>query len=82
MTQFEVESAQRISLCSCLYLKLAKRHVSLVIFYVFSSTKLENRRAEQVLPRTGGGGGTCGNGELRGNGWEDEYSEINVYTCR
>jgi hypothetical protein len=33
----------------CLYLKLAKHHVFLLIFYVFSFTKSENRRAEQVL---------------------------------
>jgi hypothetical protein len=29
---------------SYLYLKLAKHHVFLIVFYVFSSTKLENRR--------------------------------------
>jgi hypothetical protein len=34
------------SLCSYLYLKLEKHHVSCFIFYVFSSTKSENRRAE------------------------------------
>jgi hypothetical protein len=50
-------------LCSYLYLKLAKRHVSHFIFYVFSSTKSENRRAEQILrghglaPVGGGSGG-------------------------
>jgi hypothetical protein len=40
---------------SYLYLKLAKCHVScfIFIFYGFSSTKLENRRAEQVLPGVG-----------------------------
>jgi hypothetical protein len=38
-----------------LYLKLAKTPCS-SMFYVFSSTKLENRREEQFLPRAGGGG--------------------------
>jgi hypothetical protein len=42
-----METTQGNSLC--LYLKLAKHHVPLFIFYVFSSTKSENRRAEQVL---------------------------------
>jgi hypothetical protein len=35
--------------CSYLDFKLAKFHVSPFIFYVVSSTKSENRRAEQVL---------------------------------
>jgi hypothetical protein len=51
-----METTQVISLCSYLYLKLAKHHVSLIMFFVFSSTKLENRRVEQVLR---GGGGWC-----------------------
>jgi hypothetical protein len=42
-------------LCSCLYLKLAKCHVSPFIYYnVFSSTKSENRMVEQVLLWEGG----------------------------
>jgi hypothetical protein len=44
-----METTQGISLCSYLYLKLQKPHVSLFMFYVFSSTKSENKRAEQVL---------------------------------
>jgi hypothetical protein len=36
-------------LCSYLYLKLIKHHIFHFIFYVFSSTKLENRRVEQIL---------------------------------
>jgi hypothetical protein len=40
-----------------------KRHVSLFIFYAFSSTKLENRRAEQVLPRGEGRGSALVEGE-------------------
>jgi hypothetical protein len=38
-----------------LYLKLEKTLCFLVIFYVFSSTKLENKREKQVLTRSGGG---------------------------
>jgi hypothetical protein len=44
-------TTQGNSLCSCLYLKLAKHHISHFIFYIVSSTKSENRRAEQVLLR-------------------------------
>jgi hypothetical protein len=43
-------------LCSYLYLKLAKHHVSPFIFFVFSSTKSENRRAE-LFGRVAGTGG-------------------------
>jgi hypothetical protein len=39
----------RISLYHYIYLKIAKGYVSF-IFYVFSSTKSEKNRAEQVLP--------------------------------
>jgi hypothetical protein len=34
-----------------------KKAVFLTISYVFSSTKSENKRAEQVLPERGGAGG-------------------------
>jgi hypothetical protein len=51
-----MEITRGISLYRYLYLKLAKHHVSLIIFYDFSSTKSENRRVEQVLP----GGGEFG----------------------
>jgi hypothetical protein len=44
-------TTQGNSLCSYLYLRLAKCHVSHFIFYIFSSTKLGNRRVEQVLAR-------------------------------
>jgi hypothetical protein len=44
-----METTQGISLYSHLYLKPAK-----IIFYVFSSTKLENKGADQVLPRSRG----------------------------
>jgi hypothetical protein len=56
-----MEITQGITLCSYLYLKLSKCHVSPFIFYVFSSTKSKNRRVEKVLPgwEGGGGGETC-----------------------
>jgi hypothetical protein len=39
------------------YLNLKQKHyVFLIISYVFSSTKLENKRAAQAVPRSGGGG--------------------------
>jgi hypothetical protein len=61
-----METTQGISLYSYLHLKLQKYHVFLIIFYVFSSTKSENKRVEQVLP--GGGGREVG-------------SPNNVHTC-
>jgi hypothetical protein len=51
-----METTQGISLYNYLCLKLAKCHVFLIIFYVFSSTKLENKKAEQVLMGGGVGG--------------------------
>jgi hypothetical protein len=45
-----MEAMPGVSLYSHLYLKL----VFLIISYVFSPTKSENKRAEQVLPRRGG----------------------------
>jgi hypothetical protein len=51
-----MEAMLGISLCSYLYLKLAKTLVFLIISSVFSSTKSENKRSEQVLPRSGGMG--------------------------
>jgi hypothetical protein len=49
-----------ISLCSYLYLKLAKKkNCVFLTCYIFSSTKLEKKRIEEVLPgiRSGGRGG-------------------------
>jgi hypothetical protein len=43
-----MEISQGYSLCSYIYLKLIK--VSGFSFYLFSSGKLENRRAEQGMP--------------------------------
>jgi hypothetical protein len=48
-----MEALLGISLYSYFCLKLAK---PLCLSYVFSSTKLENKRAEQVLPGRGFGG--------------------------
>jgi hypothetical protein len=47
-----METTQGISLYSYLYLKLINHYFSLIIFYVFSSTKLKNKKTEQVLPRS------------------------------
>jgi hypothetical protein len=51
-----MEATLGISPHSYLYLKLAKCCVFLIISYVLSSTKLENKRAEQLLPAKGGAG--------------------------
>jgi hypothetical protein len=54
-----VEAMLGVSLYSYLYLKLMLFFP--IIFYDFSSTKSENKREEQVLPRregSGGGGGS------------------------
>jgi hypothetical protein len=55
-----------ICLYSYLYPKKQKCYVSLNIFHVFSSTKSENKRTEQVLPGEGRRGG----------------GPNNVYTCK
>jgi hypothetical protein len=51
-----MEAMLGISLYSYLHIKLAKHCAFLIIPYVFSSTKLENKRMEQVLPRSRGRG--------------------------
>jgi hypothetical protein len=48
-----METTLGISLYSYLYLKPAKSYVFLIISYIFSPTKLENKREKQVLPRSG-----------------------------
>jgi hypothetical protein len=50
-----MEAVVGISLYSSLYLKLAKRYVFLIISYVVSSMKSENKKAEQVLHGRGVG---------------------------
>jgi hypothetical protein len=54
-----IEAILGIPLHSFLYLKLTKYYVFLIISYLFSSTKSENKKAEQVLS-----GSVCGMGEL------------------
>jgi hypothetical protein len=44
-----METTQGISLCSYLYLKLAKMPCFSFMFYAFSTTNLANKRVEQVL---------------------------------
>jgi hypothetical protein len=53
-----MKTTQGSSLYSCPYLKLAKTpfFYYLLWFFFFSSTKSENKRAEQVLPRSQGQG--------------------------
>jgi hypothetical protein len=50
------------TLCHTFISNKEKCHVFLFIFSLFSTTKLENRRAEQLLPCGGGG---CTSGSLR-----------------
>jgi hypothetical protein len=52
-----MEAGRGISPYSYLYLRLAKALFFFIISYAFSSTKLENKRAEQVLPRSRDRGG-------------------------
>jgi hypothetical protein len=52
-----METTQEISLNNYMYLKLEKMLCFLIIFYVFSSTKSENKMAEQVLLGSRGEGG-------------------------
>jgi hypothetical protein len=54
-----------LSLYSYLYLKLAK--MLCFSYYVLSSTKLENKKVEQVLP---------------GKVWGEEGGPNNLYTCK
>jgi hypothetical protein len=45
-----MEAIVGMALDICLYLKLSKCYVFLIISYGFSSPKSENKRAKQVLP--------------------------------
>jgi hypothetical protein len=60
-----MEIPQGSSLCSYLYLKLNVMFFCF-IFSLFSPTKSENRKAEQILPR--GRAGTSGRVEVLGKG--------------
>jgi hypothetical protein len=66
-------ATQEYSLCSCLYLKLAKLHVSCFIFCFFFY-KIGGRGRARGLAQVVGG-------KWLGKGWEDEYGVNNVYTC-
>jgi hypothetical protein len=59
-----IETMLGMSLHSYLYFKLAKTLVFLIISYVFSSTRSENKRAEQVLPGSWRSGGVGGGGTM------------------
>jgi hypothetical protein len=72
-----MEISQGNSLCSYLYLKKAK-----MSFFLFSSTKLENKRVEHVL-RWGGReekAGTSGSGEMVGKEGSRVNMVQNIYT--
>jgi hypothetical protein len=56
-----MEISQENSICSYLYLKL-KFHVFYFLFSLFSPTKPDNGKTEQVLPR--------------GEGWHQEEGEV------
>jgi hypothetical protein len=73
-----MEISQRNSLCSYLYLKLAK--MSCFSFSLFSSAKFENRRVEQVLPW--GEGWHQWEGDEEGK-WGKKVNTMqkNVYAC-
>jgi hypothetical protein len=68
-----METKQGISLYSYLYSILAKMPCFSYYLLVFSSTKSENRKKEQVLPKSGGGGVSIGG---------MEWWHKNVYTCK
>jgi hypothetical protein len=73
-----MEISQGNSLCSYLYLKQAK----VSFFPLLSSTKSENRKAEQVLPGAGEWGWyQCSWEGGRERGQEDEHSTKTAYTC-
>jgi hypothetical protein len=64
-----VEAMLGISLYSCLYLKLAEMLSLSYYLLCFSSKKLENKKAEHILPGR--------------EGWWGERSDPNnLYTCK
>jgi hypothetical protein len=69
-----MEISQGNSLCSYYYLEL-KRHAFYFIISLFSPTKSENRREEQVLPR-GKGWHQWERGHFGKRGLEGEHSAI------
>jgi hypothetical protein len=80
VTHVYMESAQGNSLCSYLYLKLAKTlcfSFYFLCFFFYKIREQEDGTMEQVL---GERVGTGGSGEKVRKG-KDEYSADNVYTC-
>jgi hypothetical protein len=61
-----MEVAQGNSLCGLLYLKQAKMSCLSFCLFFFSSTKSENGKEEQILPR--GRAGASGRGEVMEKG--------------
>jgi hypothetical protein len=71
-----METTQGNSLCSYIYLKVAKHHVSLFIFYVFFFYKIGEQEGG-----TGSGVGETVDTSGRGKWQEGEYGTNYVYTC-
>jgi hypothetical protein len=65
------------SLCSYLYLKLAKMSCFSYFKFFFYKIREQEDRTGSAL----GEGGTGGREEVVGKGYEGEYSANNVYTC-
>jgi hypothetical protein len=63
----------------CVYLYLKQAKMSCFSFSLFSSTKSENRKAEQVVPE---GGGVCQwEGEMSGKG-EHRAKKMCTHVCK
>jgi hypothetical protein len=80
IVHISMEISQGISLCSYLNLKQANCQVFLFIFYLFPSTKSENRRVKQVH----WGGSTSGRGEVgrRGDRRVNMVQKMCTHTCK
>jgi hypothetical protein len=76
-----MEISQGNSLCSNLCLKQAKMSCFSFYFFPFFSTKLENRRAEQVLPKAVGVWYQWEVGGKGEKGKDGEHGAKSVYTC-
>jgi hypothetical protein len=80
VTHIYMEIAQGNSLYSYLYPKQTK--MSCFSFYLFCSAKLENRRAEQILPRYRAG--TSGRGEIaeKGSRRVNMVQKLYTHACK
>jgi hypothetical protein len=75
-----METTQEISLCSYLYLKLAKMQrfsYYFLCFFLYKIREQEGRTGSTGVER----GGTGGRGEVVGKGIGCEYGANNVYKC-